>query len=277
MAFRVSTETVVASYPAIGYVDLAVLADTTGGAGNVRQNTITVMLGTWPTPCTRVTNPFAASGGADLESDDLLRARLARRWKLAAKGVSDCYLAWLQAEYPEGSYNPGYDGRTILRALSKPKTNLGETTTIVVQNTGADYSGAELISMELILNGTDDELRLGSRVPLHETVDVVNVVFTTVDVVAEIQFASGYSVSDVQDDIAQAIADYLDFTSWDWGGTVYLSAITSIVQAVAGVVAVNPATLTLNGSAANVVLPLDSLPKCGSVTFIGANNTVKSW
>lgn len=275
MAFSVSTKVVVAAAPSIGYVDLAVLADTTGVAGNVRQNTITVKLGTWPTPCTRVTNPFAASGGSDLESDDLLRARLARRWKLAAKGVSDCYAAWLQAEYPEGSYNPGFDGRTVLRALSMPKTNLGETTTIVVQNTGADYSGAELISMELILNGTDDALRLGSRVPLHEIVDVVNVVFTTVDVEVEVQFTEGYTISAVKDDIEQAIADYLDWVSWDWGGTVYLSAIESVVQSVPGVAALNVATLKLNSVGGNVTVPYDSLPKCGHITITG--DKLKNW
>jgi uncharacterized phage protein gp47/JayE len=274
MAFSVSTAVTVTSAPPSGYVDLAVLADTTGAAGNVRQNTITVKLGTWPTPCTRVTNPFAASGGADLESDDLLRARLARRWKLAAKGVSDCYLAWLQETYPEGSFDPGFDGRTVIRALSMPKTNLGETTTIVVQNSGDAYSGAELVAMEVTLNGVG-ALRLGSKVPLHETVDVVNLVFTTVDVEVEVQFIEGYTISDVKADIEQAIADYLDWVSWDWGGTAYLSAIESVVQSVPGVAALNVASLKLNTVGANVTVPYDSLPKCGHVTITGDKQ--KNW
>ena len=280
MAFSVSTAVTCGTSPNVppagGYVDLAVLADTTGAAGNVRQNTITVKLGTWPTPCTRVTNPFAASGGSDLESDDLLRARLARRWKLAAKGISDCYLAWLQAEYHEGSYDPGFDGRTVIRALSMPKTNLGETTTIVVQNSGDAYSGAELVAMELCFNGTDDELRLGSKVPLHETVDVVNITFTTITVIVQVQYVAGYNTSLVDADIADALADFIDWSTWDWGATVYRSAILSVIQSVPGVASVNDGTMSLNGSITdNAVVAYNSLPKFGSVTLTG--DELKNW
>lgn len=89
--------------PAGGTIDLAVAAVAAGAAGNVAANLITVKV-TPDNDVTAVTNANPTSGGADVESDELLRTRLLVAWAggHGAGTVAD-YEGWALA-YPGVGY-----------------------------------------------------------------------------------------------------------------------------------------------------------------------------
>jgi len=248
--------TIDAATSASPYVDIGAEAQTTGIAGNVRQGTINLKLGTWPSGAgvTAVTNPYAASGGADYESDAQLRARLAQRWKLGARGVQGCYEAWLQDEYP-----------TVLRTLTYLASNLGAVTCVVVKNSGAAYSGGDL---------TDMNATLVSRVPLHEVATCQNIAFTNVAVVATLVYVG--SAGTVTAAIEDALNEYFDWSSWDWGEDIVRSAVLAVIQSVPNVISVNTVAAEINGvPTATIPVAFNSLPKFA--TFTGTLLESANW
>lgn len=263
VVFATLADAVVGSYPGVGYVDIAAQAQTSGAFGNVRQRTVTTKVGSWNAVVLSVTNPAAASGGTDEETDTQLRSRTVARWALGAVGMQESYLAWLQEANSE-----------VLRCLVTQGDTLGATTATLVRRSGATFSGGELTAMLAVIAPTETANR---RVSLHETPTLANVTYTTITISAlTVQIESGYNSSTVMAAIEDALNEYLDWTTWAWGGTVYRAQIIAVIASVDGVLSVDTTSLLINASAtADVTVGATSLPKLGTVTQ--ATTYVLAW
>lgn len=219
----------------------AVLA---GKGGNVRAETITVLIDTID-GVTYVTNPARATGGQDYETDELLRNRAINRIAAMSLGISDSYKAWAQEAdssvlnaKPQWGH-PSYSDKTIVIHL--------------VKDNGGVYTESELTAIQ---NYTQ------YRAPLGTTAKCLNLTWTTIDITAQIRMKQGYSMPTVKNYIEDNVSIYLDYRNREFGDDVEWSDIYALINNTEGVEDVSTALFT---PASNVTVDDFSLPKLGTI------------
>jgi hypothetical protein len=96
-------------------------------------------------------------------------------------------------------------------------------------------------------------------------VHVIDVTVVTVPLAVTVHLRDGFDSTITSNAIKDAIADYVDPLTWQWGGVIRLNEIISLVDRVSGVDYVTAATI--NAVAGNYTISgAASLPKSGTVT-----------
>jgi len=228
-----------------GSVELDAEADTAGKSGNVKANTVTIMISVI-SGVDSVTNPKQFSGGFDSETDEQLRNRAINQLATLSQGIQASYDAWATEANSEvlkakARYNPPeYSDKTVV--------------VYPVKDNGGTFNGTELGNIETYIQ---------TKAPLGIVIKCVNISYTTIDITVKVRRKSGFSLSNVDDNITNNLNLYLDWREWDWGQDVEWADIFSLVNNTQGVDDVEKATFV---PSSNVEVKEYSIPKLGDVS-----------
>lgn len=136
---------------------------------------------------------------------------------------------------------------------------------------GTDYAPVSSYLVEEIQEAMMPEPEEGYGItPIGHTATIVSAEGITVNIVTEITFKSGYSWATLQEQIRNAVEEYLLSIRKEWtsGGegdfcTVYISRLEAAILNVEGVIDVSQTTI--NNGSANLVLDSDQVPILGTV------------
>ncbi len=183
------------------------------------------------------------SGGAGVESDDEWRDR-------AVQILSTLTTVLVLATHftARALADPA-----VYRAFTRDNWNVSTSAAGHVTVAVADSAGQPLSSgAKTALQTTLDDLALAAL-----TVHVVDPNYNDIDVTVTAVAKTGYSTSAVEDAITQALEQYLSPTTWEWGGTVRLYELVSVIDQVDGVSYVDTVEAAISGdtlAAADVTL-----------------------
>lgn len=231
--------------PAGGTVDLPVLSLLDGARGNVDALAIDRL----PTPIvgiSAVSNALAISGGADLESDDGLRARLLLRLRMpSASGTQADYIRWALEVSGVGAAQcvPLWDGPGTVKVII----------------TGADGAAADAETIERC------EDYIETVRPVGAAVTVVSATPLTVNVSVALSLETGYTNAALQTPVEEALEIFL--TAYGFGSTsLSYARLGAALLAIDGIN--DYATLTINGAAENLSILAVNILTLGTVTLL---------
>jgi uncharacterized phage protein gp47/JayE len=190
----------------------AVTAESPGAAYNARVGTVTVIV----TPVLgigSVANSAAFSGGADIEGDDELRARIVDSYVNITNGANAAYYRRLALSV-EGVYSASVVGRGRGNG----------TVDVYISARGANVSAAVKAQVQALLN----EYR-----ELNTDVLARDPQATEVDLYIRLSVAPGYSFDAVKTAVQHAVEDYIN--GLGVGQDVLLSKIGEVVYHIEGV------------------------------------------
>jgi uncharacterized phage protein gp47/JayE len=222
---------------------LAGAAQEPGLDGNAAPNTI-LDLTNAPTGLTDVTNPAAFTGGTDPEDTEDFRQRLLGRIRSPQTGSPNDLKTW--AESVEG-----VETATVFSNMNITTPAAGHTTIRISGPNGTIPGAAVITAVSDLLTSYDF-----ANITIHVTT------FTQVstNVTVALTLAAGYTHTDVDPAVSQAIKDYIN--SLAVGGTAY---ITGIIDAVFGLTGVLDVTVSV--PATNQVTAADSKRIPGTITI----------
>lgn len=226
-----------------------------GSRGNVASNSITRIVSSGIPAGVTVTNPDAASGGADAESDDMIRTNTPLSLSALNRAVT-------LADY--ASIAVGFPGVAKARATSSTANSVN----VYI----APYGGGGL-------TGTGDPKPafaalkaavlafLNERRPVTTTVSVLNPVYVPIDMTITVNVLPKYSQARTQVACAAALTDLLDFDNVVFGDTITPSDIHTVLSAVPGVSYVEITALHRAGDTGNAAVQLDAseIPQPGTI------------
>jgi uncharacterized phage protein gp47/JayE len=239
-----------------GTLTVSIEAAEAGAAGNVAVGTITQLL----TPASGVdslTNAAATGGGADVETDEEYRARLL-----------------LEVASPQGAGNAADYERWALAYPGVGKVRVdpvwsgaGTVRVIITDVDNNPVSQETIDGLQAQLDPVSGEG--AGLAPIGATVTVATASLVSVAVAATISFDAGYSLDGTAGTIAarEAITDsikaYIDVLPP--GEDVVLEHVKARIFMVEGVYDLSG--VTLNGSAANVVISPTEIATTGTLTL----------
>ena len=213
-----------------------------GASGNVPPGAITQLL--TPIQGVSVTNPMPTSGGADVESDELLRKRVLLEFssRPGAGTVAD-YERWALGYAPVGyaTVEPLWSGAGTVRVIVTDQDNNPVAPSVVT-------------GLQQWLDPVPGEGR--GQAPIGAIVTVITPTTVLVDVAASLVLWTGYSLDGaaatiaVRADIEAAVTDYIDRLKP--GEDVVLHNVRSQIFKVPGVYDVP--SVTLEGAATNLAI-----------------------
>jgi uncharacterized phage protein gp47/JayE len=245
-----------------GTVDLAVTAVIAGSAGNAQAGTVTI-----PTPTiagvTAVTNATAMTGGADVESDELLneRVREAMSGELGAGNIAD-YVRWLKQI-------PGIGFVTVRPHARGP----GTVDAYITDLNNDPMPGAAVTNAQNIMDPVAGE-GLGVA-PIGHDADILTPGTFAVTVAATVTHESGYSLDGAGGTratraiITAAIRRYID--GLDVGADVLRNKVIAAIVDVIGVANVTTSggsSMQINTSTSDVVaVPAGDVAASSTITL----------
>ena len=213
-----------------------------GASGNVPPEAITQLL--TPIAGVSVTNPAPTSGGADVESDELLRERVLLEFssRPGAGTIAD-YERWARSFPPVGY--------ATVEALW---SGAGTVRLIVTDQDNNPVSASVVSGLQNYLDPVPGQGR--GLAPIGAVVTVITPTTVAVTVAATLVLLTGYSLDGasatiaVRGDIERAVMDYIDMLKP--GEDVVLHNVRAQIFKVPGVYDVP--SLSLNGTAANLAI-----------------------
>ena len=176
-------------------------------------------------------------------------------WYAALTGAPEEVLTWLQ---------------TVARAAGEGLLTVGGTVRLVV--IGADYGPPSAELLDRVQTAIDPEANHGEGIglaPIGHYVTVRGVEGASVDMGLHLTFETGWDWASARSYVEKAVDTYFLELSQSWADTeegivVRVSALESRILALPGVVDVEGTTL--NGTAKNLQLGADQIPKRGVVS-----------
>ena len=230
-------------------------ATVSGSSGEAQANTITLM-----SPAINgilsVTNPVPTSPriGLDAETDDALRER--RQTLFSVLNVDT------QAFYEALAIAGNSD---VLRVIARRSEGAGAGIYIYVRSrSGADLSGGALTALETYI---------GNRSRSFFTITASNVAMTDIFVQFSCTLQPGITLQDLYIDVADKIADFLDFSTWDPEDHIIDDDILSIILNAQALKNLDIGTLTVTATKSAVpvgsgdITLIDSLPRLARVSI----------
>ncbi len=215
-----------------GWLDAVV----TGTAGNVLPLTLT-----GPTSAIdglhAVINPERGFGGADSESDELLR----RRAVYGPAALSQESEAWLLAQAQQINVNVAR-----LRSVGTGST-IRSTAIGVLKRNGGTFSSGDLARLTEGLN---------NRIRSNALVEVSNLPLNGVQVEAEITLAPNVTLRDAWIAASSELATYLDWRTWPMGQDVDEAELLRIVRESSGVASLVTASFLPAANVSVTYLPV---------------------
>ena len=234
-----------------GVVRIPVRAVNTGPDGNVKPDTIVIMASRTLTGIERITNEEATTGGAAVETDEELRARIAEVY--ASKGLS---FVGNDADYVRWAL----EVETVGAAIVVPEWDgPGTVELILVDRTGypADQPILDAVYDHIISPGD----RLKRLAPIGATLTVKAPEILSIDVSCSLTLQTGAAYATVYAKLRENImAHFLEASD---SGIVRYAGIGAIIIRTEGVE--DYENLTLNGNAANVLFSPELFPVLGEL------------
>jgi uncharacterized phage protein gp47/JayE len=226
-------------------VDIACEAVNTGIVGRIKQGQLTIKPATDGLVST--TNIYNAEGGYDYETDEQLRNRAINQLKTLSVGTADSYEE--HAKEADSS---------VLRAIAQYGHPAFPDRTVVVhlvKNNGGTFGAQERENIAIYIE---------AKSPFGITVKCINVLWTTLNIVADVSPEAGESIETIRDRMINNFQAYLDFREWDWGEDVSGPDLYALANNTLGVRDLWQASFT---PAQEVAVGEHSLPKLGTITL----------
>jgi hypothetical protein len=191
-----------------------------GTVGNVAARTIQTIVGAPQLALlgAQVTNPAAATGGADRESVDHAVRHAPAVFRSLKRAVTGGDYEALTRSF-----------KGVAKVRARP-TGWNTVTLFVAPEGGGKVSDV----LEVGLRTFFEDKRMVSQI-----IEIADVDYVPIFVTIEIGVASYYVRSDVQANVEQAAAGLLAFDNVDFGQTIYLSKFYEVGEAVPGIIYVN--------------------------------------
>jgi len=221
------------------YCSVAAEAAAPGSGGNVAAGTVTYFR-LAPTGVAAVTNPAPFSGGTDGETDEALRERILRSYRLLPNGANAAY-------YESKVQNvEGVEAVTVL-----PKNRGIGTVDVIFSVHSGIPSAAEITAVQALLD---------SEREICVDIDVLAPTAATVNVTAAVTVAEGYTAAAVITAAQAAVQGY--FSGKLLSRPVYRAQLLALLMAVDGV-----QNCTLTAPAADVAAAAGVLPQLGTLAI----------
>jgi uncharacterized phage protein gp47/JayE len=228
-----------------GTATVSAEAEEAGLTGNVAIGTITALAPGDLYGIVTVTNPAVFDGGADIEDDASLLARLLDRVrKPATSGNAAHYKQW------------ALEVAGIGDAKVYPVWNGGGTVKVVLVDTEKTAPAPSVV--------TATAAYIETQRPIGVAVTVVGATELAINVSATLTLESGADITDVQTQFTTALTDYLKSVAFT-GEQIRYTRIANLLIDVSTVV--DYAGLTVNGGTANILPTDEQVGVVGSVTL----------
>lgn len=184
-----------------GYAYIKVNSTTTGGKTNVKSLSLNSVL-VVPTGHLYCINEYMATGGRDIEQDDIFRKRIKDGVNLAATGT----LAKLTQVFMKKNPN-------VLRCFNLGFNQTGQVTIAILTQNGVDLTSQELSDLSLQSNEFYS-LTEAQDFITTQGIELKNVVFDNVSVDFRVDLYSGYDITDIREKIQIKMTKLVDFRFW---------------------------------------------------------------
>ena len=230
----------------------SVIAESTivGAVSMVPANSLNSLV----TPITGISamnNPVPSQGGADAEDDDIFSIRIREQISLDDQSTQAYYEAAVMAI-----------DATVLRALAV-KGSDGGVNVILVKNSGAAYTTAYLHI---------DAAAIQAVQRSFTSLICSNISFTGLAIAFNTTLATGTVLADYYVQIANAIADLIDWKRLDFGSTITLDSIANAINGNSSTGNLSLPTLMINGSQNDAMVGWQSLARFISLSITDITN-----
>ncbi|MFD2704623.1 baseplate J/gp47 family protein [Salibacterium lacus] len=234
-----------ASIPAGGgSVTVAAEAEEAGAEGNVAAGELTLVRGDL-SDVLSVTNDEAFEGGADEESDESLLERYYNRARNpGTSGNAADYRSWARE----------ISGVTDAKVF--PVWNGAGTVKVVLLGEGGTAPDSAIV--DEVSTHIEEERPIGADVTTVAATEVA------IDVTADVQLASGATISGVTADYEEALTEYLEGLAFE-DPIVRYTQIASLLLDVPDIIDYD--NLTMNGGTSNIEMADEEVAIIGTVTF----------
>lgn len=215
-----------------------------GERGNVGVGTLTELIDEIA-EVTSVTNPNAASAGADAETNDQIRVNAPKSLRSLYRGVS-----------LEDYANLAVQVSGIAKANA---TAAGTAVTVYLAPLGGGAASAS--------KKTQVQSYLDERKMFNHTVTLADPTYLDITIEVDVHVKDNYSKSAVEEAVETALAEMLAFSKVDFAHRVSVSMVYEMVHSVEGVSYASLTTLSTGGAGvADVVPTATQIPREGTVT-----------
>lgn len=226
-------------------VDVAALAEEIGRAYNVEANTITVLARNL-SGVAYVTNPAAAHGGTDDESDEAFMARFREfLQRPLSSGNKNHYIAWAKEV-------PG-----VANAQCVPIWNGPGTVKVIVAGPDKDPVDEDVID--------EAAAHIEEERPIGPNVTVVTVSELDINVSATVTLTAGVTAASVKTALEASLAELLLDLPFGEASLVRWSRCLALLLDCEGVE--DYSAFTVNGGTTNVSVTREQTPVVGTVTI----------
>jgi hypothetical protein len=201
-----------------------------GAVGNVPLGSLRVVKR--PIPGVNVTNRVPATGGRDAESLDAARLRVQEDLRSQYRAVTALDYESLAADCPGVS-------RIRCKRHDEARIRLGTVELLIVPQLDSDPAahGLELLAQLAVTLPLRNQVK--ARVAPYQLLGIVLEAqepdYRVVKIKARVLGETSSSLDTIRTNVANALAQYVTPTSWEWGQSLYQSEIYSKIQSVAGV------------------------------------------
>lgn len=237
-----------------GEVSALVRCTETGLIGNVPENSITLMSSPMKGIAT-ITNPAAATGGTEAESDDLLRARIEERDKSA-----DGSFIGNDADYKRWAQEVDGVGAVVVVPESEGKGS-GTVKLIVMDANGAPANATiQQAVYDHIISPDDRQQRLA---PIGAILIVTTAEPIAVAISADVIIEDGTTIEAVTAAYRSALLVYFEEAKAE--SCIRWTRIGSVLSETVGVI--DYSNLLLNGAEDNIEITVDDYPTITSLVL----------
>lgn len=240
-----------------GKATVVVRCTEAGRIGNVPANSITLM----SSPIagiTLVTNPLAATGGVEAESDDALRERIIERERgeTSFVGNDSDYKRWARE----------VDGVGSVAVVPEWQGAGSGTVKLIVMDANGEPANSSILTAvyDHIISPDDRDHRLA---PIGAILTVVTAETVGLTVSAKVMLEDGVELDNVNDDYRKGLLAY--FVEAKAENCIRYTRIGSVLSETAGVL--DYTELSVNGGTANVDITVDDYPTIAAINLTEAS------
>jgi len=205
----------------LGFIYAKVRSIDTGSKTNVDPNSI-ISVSPQPAGHIGVTNEYMATGGSDVEDDELFRMRIKKHLNILAKNTIEYFTEVFRLTNPN-----------ILRLINLGNGEAGNRVIGIVTQNGINLTDTELSDL---LEATKDYFCLTDLSRFGNTIGIslVNADWFYVDMDFRGQILSNYDPNEVRKSIQINISKYLDFRTWTNTDKIDWANLLQIVRSTVG-------------------------------------------
>lgn len=256
VVFQLEKDVVLGS---VGFTYAKIRSVDAGIKTNVKPHSI-IQVSPTPTGHEYVINEYQATGGRELEGDDLFRQRIKDSLNIVSTGT----LASLTQVFIK--INPN-----VLRLFYRGINSQGQTVLAVSTQNGIDLSNSEF---DDILNKAEQYLSISDLRPFgaqNFKVALENVQYQPIDISYRAELFPSANVDDVVLNTQVAMSQYMDFRFWEAGRKVEWDDLLGIAKNIAGVKYIPDTFFTPN---TDVFIDNNKLPRLRGFLLLDVNGNI---